>query len=302
MRHTTRVLAALTAALLLPLPGCGGSGGSAPPAFSINRVGWIEENIDPTFWSTPPPSGQTAFYDFFIHYDGDVAFEGFRSVRIFSPEGRFWEILRDATFLDTTAKVIGGYGHWYSGTVTNVLPLGDMQVQVILADGREFQAPLAVAPPGSAVSGSSAAMYTEDVLSPPAGASPMVRRVTMGPDATLDAAAQTITLSFSTIDPLAYGGWIWVYDAAGTYLGVSRLFRDPVSELVSPSLGGVLHTDGTANTLLLPAADLRFEAGATFSQIDRVRVVMTDGAQYAARTSYSYDCRSVGPVATLTRL
>ena len=299
MKITHRALATVLAtASALLLPGCAGE---PAPSFAITRVGWFEENIDPSFWTSPPPSDQSAYYDFFVRYEGDITIGDLRSVRIYAPDGHYWNILRDGTFLDTTAKVIGGWRRWYGGPAPNMLLLGDLRVEVTLADGRVVEATRTVPAPGSASVGSYVAMHTEDVTFPPVDSAPMVRRVSVGPGAALDVAAQRLSLTFSTTDPLARNGWVWLYDAAGVYLGASVTFRNPVTAEVAPQLGGQLHTDGAANTLLLVPADLLLVAGATFDQIARVRVVMTDGAQYGAQQPGGYDCQAIGPVATLAR-
>lgn len=286
---------ALATALALLLPACEGP----HPSFAITRVGWYEENIDPSFWQSTWSPSQNAYYDFFIHYEGDITFGDLRSVRVYTPAGSYWDILRDQSILDTTQKVIGGWHRWYGGPAPNILLLGEMRVEVTLADGRVIRATRTIPAPGSASVGTYTAMYTEDVTFQPADSAPMVRRVSIGPGATLDVAAQTLSLSFATTDPIARDGWVWFYDAADAYLGASVRFRQPLTGEVAPQLGGQLHTDGATNALALRLADLVLVPGATMEQIARARVVMTDGAQYGAESPGGYDCQSIGPAAAV---
>jgi ABC-type glycerol-3-phosphate transport system substrate-binding protein len=63
-----RSAASLVGAVFLALLACSGGSDAPAPKVTITSVGWYEENIDPSFWTSAPLDGQTAFYDFFVHY------------------------------------------------------------------------------------------------------------------------------------------------------------------------------------------------------------------------------------------
>lgn len=287
----------LAVALLL---GCGGSG-DAPKTVSITGVGWYEENIDPSFWAASPPSGH-AYYDFMIHYAGDITFADLEYARVYLPDGRYWLISANSNLFDATNRVIGGWGRWRDDIQVDALPIGPLQVEVKLTNGAVATHTRTVPAPGSTTAGSFTTMHTEDLLSPPITSAPMVERASVGPTNTLTTATGTISLTFSVSDPKVYDGFVWFYDAAGAYLGAFIWFRDPLTGQFAPQLAGsTLHADGTTNTLTLQAADLQLEPGATVGQITSFHVVLTDGAQYPQGNSFlSYDCRSVSARASLT--
>jgi hypothetical protein len=296
----------LAAVVLVTQPGCGGSGdsGSPPgPSLTIIGLGWYEESIDPSFWTSPPPYGQTAFYDFWIHYSGEIAYGDILTARVYAPNGAYWTLNRNATFFSAANKTIGGWGRWY-GSPPNLLPLGTMRAEVTLTNGQVATYSQVIPAPASAVVGSSTSMYSEDLLSPPPNSTPMIQRATMGAINTLTATSQTISIAFSVADSRVYSGFVWLYDAADSYLGGFFAFRDPWTGSIASQLGAALHTDGTANILTLGPADLLLNTGVTFGQIAKVRVVLTDGAQYAPQVDghLRYDCRSVGPGTSLTLL
>ncbi len=305
MDHCRRVpMRQFTLAVVLLL-GCGGSGGSPPPhpSVTITGLGWYEENIDPSFWQTPPPSGQTAFYDFMIHYAGNITFGDLQYARVYLPNGRYWTISRDSTFFDATNQRIGGWGRWYDSTYVNVLPIGFLQVEVKLNDGVDATYTANIPAPASTTAGTYATMHTEDLLSPPTTSAPMVKRATVGPTNTLTSATGVISITFSVNDPKIYNGFVWFYDAGKAYLGGFFLFRNPSTGLFASQLAGsTLYTDGTTNTLTLQAGDLRLNAGATVSQIASFHIVLTDGAQYGVQASgiLRYDCRSISARGSLT--
>jgi len=294
----------LAAVVLVTQPGCDGDPGSpADPSLTITGLAWSEESIDPSFWTSPPPDGRTAFYDFWIHYSGDIAYGDIQTARVHAPNGDYWTLNRDATYFSAANRTIGGWGRWY-GSQPNVLPVGPMRAEVTLTDGRVATFWQVIPAPASTGAGSSTSMYSQDLLSPPPGSTPMIRRAAMGAGNTLTAASQTLSIVFSVADPRVYSGFVWLYDAAGAYLGGSLPFRDPWTGSIAPQLGGALHTDGTANVLTLRPGDLSLDAGVTFAQIARVRVVLTDGEQYAPQVdgTLRYDCRSIGPGTPLTFL
>lgn len=292
----------LVAFAALLLSGCGGAGGSPPPSVTITGLGWYEENIHPSFWQTPPPGGQTAFYDFIIHYAGDITFADLQYARVYLPDGRYWLISRDAALFDAANHRIGGWGRWFDDTHVNLLPIGSLRVEVRLNDGVDATYTANIPAPASATAGSYTTMHSQDLLSAPPNSAPMVARATIGSANTLTSATGTISLTFSVNDPKVYDGWVWFLDAGKTYLGGFFLFRNPSTGLFAPQLASsTLHTDGTTNTLTLQAGDVQLNPGATVGQIASFHVVLTDGAQYAQGGSVlKYDCRSVSASGPLT--
>jgi hypothetical protein len=279
---------------------CHGSD-AAGPTVTVKGVGWYEENIDPSFLISPPPNNGTAFFDFWVFYDGDIAFDDLQYARVYLPDGSYWNLAPTADFLDTTKKAIGGWRRWWWVTTPGMLPIGPMRAEVKLRNGADSSAGFNIPAPGSSTSGTYTTMHTEDATSPPLDSAPMVRRATPGATNTVTAATQTITITFSVSDTKVYDGWVWFYDTSKTYLGVSKYLMDPATGAASPLLAGsVLHRDGTTNTLTLSASDVSLVSGKTFDQIAAARVVLTDGAQYTSTTHLRYDCRSISALAPLT--
>ncbi len=60
----------------------GDAGSSSGPSLTITSLGWYDESIDPSSWTSPPPNGQNAFYDLLIHYSGDIAYGDIQSARV----------------------------------------------------------------------------------------------------------------------------------------------------------------------------------------------------------------------------
>lgn len=297
-RLPTRQLT-LAAALLL---GCGGSG-DPPKTVSITGLGWLEDNIDPSYWQTPPPGGQTAFYAFRIHYAGNITFGDIQYARVYLPGGRYWIINRSPAFFDQANQVIGGLGSWYDSANINLLPIGPLLVEVKLNNGADATYTANIPAPASTTAGSYTTMHPEDLVSPPINSAPMVTRATVGATNTRSSTTGTISITFSVSDSKVYDGYVWFFDAASTYLGGFFRFRNPSTGIVTPLLAGsTLHADGTTNTLTLQPGDLQLNAGASVGQIASFHVVLTDGAQYGTQASGvpRYDCRSASARTSLT--
>jgi hypothetical protein len=305
MRHVLRrtTLGAMVAIGLALAAACGGSAAAPPaPTVTITSLGWIEENIDPSFWSSPPGSGQTAFYDFWIHYSGNIAFTDIQSARVYLPSGSYWTLSKDQQFFDAANRTIGGYGRWFDNTQLDVLPIGFLVVEVKLVNGTSSTYAATIPAPGSLTAAPYTIMNSEDVTPPPGTSAPMVRRASAGATNTVDLAAQAITITFSVTDPKVHDGFVWFFDAANNYLGGYFYFRDAVTGLINPTLADTLATDGAVNTLTLHPADITFSAGASFAQITRFRLGLLDGAQYLPQASgrTRSDCRSISAIASLT--
>ena len=212
----------------LLLLGCGGSSGPHP-SVTIAGLTWLEENIDPSFWQTAPPNNQTAFYDFWIDYAGDITFGDIQYARVYLPGGTYWTVSRDSTFFSATSKQIGGYGRWYATAQPNLLPIGSLQVEVKLNDGVDATYTATIPAPASLTAGTYTTMHTEDAVSPPATSAPMVQRATVGATNTLTSATQVISITFSVNDANVYDGFVWFFDSTKNYLGGFFYLRDPLT-------------------------------------------------------------------------
>ncbi len=298
-------LRALVASGLALALACGGDAPApAPstPGLTITSLEVLSESIAPAYWSSPPANNQTAFYDFWIHYSGDLAFADLAWARVYTPDGAsWWTLSRDPQLFDPARRVIGGYGRWF-GPEINLLPIGFLIAEIKLTSGAVAWGVAYVPDPGG-LTATRPSMNSED-RTPPAGTSvPMVRRASPGTSGTATAATGTISLGFTVIDPNVHDGAAWFYDSAGSYLGGSAGFRDPVTGLVTAALGGALEVEGAENVLTLRAGDIAFLPGKGFDQVARFVVVLTDGAQYGLQPSSQARVvsRSISASAPLTR-
>jgi hypothetical protein len=293
----------MAASGLLLAAACGSSlTGPSVPTVTITSLEWLGENLDPSCWTSPPAGGQTAYYDFWIHYSGDIAFSDVEYARVYLPNGSYWTLGKDASLFHATARTIGGYGRWFDPKKPNLLPIGYLHVEIKLFDGASSTYSAYIPAPGSLTATPYTTMYSQDLALPPAESVPMLVRASVGATNTITAADQAISITFSVADPRVYDGLVWFYDAADTYLGSSTSFRDPATGSVNPPLGGALWTDGTTNTVALHAADIAFGAGASFGQIAGFRVVLVDGAQHGLQANGQprFDGRSISARASLT--
>jgi hypothetical protein len=287
-----RSLAILCALAVLVFFGCKPPGGSD---ITITYLGWYYENIDLTFWDTAP-GAQTAFYDFFVGYEGNIAFSDISSATVTAPGGGTWNVCPNSNFFDAQHKVIGGFGRFYDGSDPNVLPIGNFKAEVVLHDGTVARHTGRIPAPGSTTTGTYTSMHSQDGPSA-ADSAPMMLRATVS-TATLHTTTKTVIIEFSVSDPLVYNGYVWFFDSSENYLGGFHYFRDPVTGVISPALGGNLFVNGTVNTLTLGSGDLTLAPGVSladfFSNAAECVVVLTDGAQYGAGASHPrYDGQSI---------
>lgn len=283
---------------------------------TISNVGWIVENIDTSFWSSPPDA--TAFGNFFIYFEEeDLEAQFIEQVTMTADGG-------NVSWTDDTEEVIAGrfspdnnsYGGFLRLWTDNidpaghVYPLGDFTFEVELTNGRSDEFTLNVPAPGSLESSPYSYTFTEDYAqagSPPSTYVALPERAGVT-GASL--ASDTLTVTFTVNDSTVYSGWVWVYDANDDYLGTSWggsstppfvTSAGSVSAVINNGTG--LNTDGTTNTVELSAGDISFfDSNSTLSDIENVIVVLTDGEQYAdpgETATLFYDTRSVSGRATV---
>jgi hypothetical protein len=293
--------------VVLVVLGCQQPGGH-DTKITITYLGWYYENIDTSFWTTPPSNGTTSFYDFFIHYDGDIGYGDIKSANVIAPDGNWWNVCPDSSFFYPQYKVIGGFGRWWDGSAAlDLLPIGDFQVEVTLTNGSISRYTGRIPAPGSTTTGPYAWMHSQDAPSPPGNSAAMPVRATVPAGSTLTQSSQTISISFTVNDAKVYNGFVWFYDSSRNYLGEYSYFRDPATGAINAPLG-TLNVAGGTNTLTLQAANLTYASGIDaaqfFAQASRFMIVLTDGLQYGIQSSgvATYDGQSISAMTTLTRL
>jgi hypothetical protein len=267
-------------------------------SIEITGVGWICENIDQSYWVSPPSPTRTQFMNFQIYYSGSDIEASDIETAIFRCQGvsGYWSFNLDPSNVDTTAKIIGvGGDRFYSSSLStngSVCPIGPTTFEVTLKNGSVSNFVLTVPPPNSDTWTTQTCVYNEDytgsILS---GYVPMLERAAVS---SRNKTGTTATIQFTANDPTLFSGYVWFYDSSGNYVGRSNYLRSYGSG-ANPTFvngGSGLNNNG-ANTLSIQAGDVLFQSGRTFSDIANFHVVLTDGNQYLG-TSYTYDCRSIG--------
>jgi hypothetical protein len=306
-------LKTLVSALFLTfvLTACSSSSGpdnSSAISPQIERVYWYMENIDQSYWSTF--RDQSAYINFSIHFkQSNLTASDIESIVVTAPTGRTW-IDDDAAHIEANfdpqiPKYTGMsrlYSTYYSPNAS-VLPIGNYKFDVTYTSGEVASFTLLVPEPGSTGTGSVSYTYTEDFVyasNPPDGYTELPLRATIN-SALLDTTTSQLSVDFSINDPKVYSGYIWLYNASGTYIGRSEQFRNFASGIVSTTvnLGATLMNDGTANSVVLLDRHIEFNSGYSMNDIYSLHLVLTDGIQYAA-DDRSFDTRSISAKSFVT--
>jgi len=277
MRNLRRAAALLAAGVMVCTCGLG----NQPPVFD-NAVGWVFENIHPTFWTksgTADP-GATTFRNFWVHAadpdgHGDITY-----IKV-TDSGGYWWLLQDSdsgySALDPSGDFWGGWRPYYCSPEPYRVGLGTYMTLVRDSKGHEISREDSLTGPGGA--GGFSFAYTEDYVGGTGGGTPMIPRATaLSGTKFLD----SIRVQFTVSDGNVYGGWVWLYDSSEGYIGCSNLFG-----------AGTLNTGGT-NTRDVPISELTLGTHSP-AEIAGFHVVLVDGAQYAP--GFGYDFRSVSAYA-----
>ena len=286
--------------ILLPtlagLVGCGNSPTGEDKRISLVHSGWVFQNAAPDMGLSSSLS-----VDVSVTYQGANLVASDISRATFSAGGVTWNLLSSPTWLnDSTKRIADGWQNFVTSAFStngSVLPLGAYSFDVLLTDADEAKFTTRIPAPGTRDT-SGGFVYDEDYNGQVTSG---FHRMLQRPVALSASKAQdSILVSFSTTDSMAYGGWIWAYDSARNYLGRSTYFRNYATKAISSVLNQAseLHLDGTPNRAAINSTDWTMNTGRTVGEIRSVRVVLTDGRQYIA-TSQTYDCRSIGTLQPL---
>ena len=263
-------------------------GGQKSSSGSINSITYLDyasENIDPSFWTGGTPD-QTAFYNFWIHYDGDFEYSDIDYARVYLADGRYWIINYEEYMLNNAAKYVGGWGRWYIGDTLNVLPIGPLRAEIRLKNGQSSTHTADIPAPGSTTTGGYSTMHSQDNTSPPPDSAPMVARAIPSKSSFLRYQDQSVCIYFSVTDAKIFNGRVVFRDSADATVGYSPYFVNPQTGTANSQYMGTttFHTDGTTNLATFPASDIDFLSGKSFSDIAKYYIVLYDGAQYGMQS------------------
>ncbi len=255
-------------------------------SINLTFLGWIIENIHPSFWSSPVT--ETCFYNFWLEYEGDdVTADDIEYARIYLQDGSYWSISTDR--LNREYRYIGGWGRWYWSDEYHALPIGTLRAEIKLTNGHTTSYTQIIPAPGNTSTLGYTHIYTEDYSGPPASYVPMLKRATIGNKSK----ALDISIDFSVNDTTAYNGYVAFYDATETFIGTTaEYFKDWDTENINSiiNLGVAFYNNGVTNTVAISDSDISYVDGYTYTAIAKFIVVLMDGGQYAG--SQSYDCIS----------
>jgi hypothetical protein len=291
-RHVRRISLTLLFGLTLILAGCPTP--EAPKTIKIEKMGWVLENIDTSYWSSPFDDA-TCFGWFAIPYTGDgIVLSDIDYVHMHHGD-LTWNISVDSDHVDLENKCIYVLHAWTGSLSPNgsVFPIGEITFEVGLVNDESATYVLDVPIPGQTTSGTKNYIYTEDFGGvPAANYTPMLKRPVFVSDLLGGA---TIDISFSSNDPIFFSGHVDFYDDSNNWVGNSPAFRSYGSGVIAAFVNGgaALNNDGTPNALSLVSGSISYATGKSFSNIAKYAVSLTDGAQYLG-TSSTFDCIAIG--------
>ncbi len=285
-------------ALATCLSGCfmdSGDDSVAPPKhITLTRIGWVYQNTPPDYDTMFSMSLETS-----VHYEGANLVASDIARATFSNGGLNWNLLYDPSLLNDSAKTIAfGWQYYFSRHHSpngSVMPLGTF-IYLVQLQGQSGVDTMVTFPlPGQTSSQGYQYLYNEDYHGPITGAYfPMLHRPAVRKAAR---SGDTISVQFTTSDTLTYCAWLWYYDSAGKYIGRSEYLRDFSTKTLSASLnqGKVFYLDGSPNTARVTSSTSLMNSNESYSKVQFIRVIVSDGRQYASSSKDNFDCRSVSP-------
>ncbi len=269
---------------------------SSQKTISINSIGWLIENIDPTYWSDYPLPA-TGFGVFIIRYVGDsidindIEYAQYKS----KATGNTWKFTLDPEYFQIDSKRIFSNHNYISTHSKNgsSFPIGLFIFEIKLKNGYVATYEFYVPSPGQSSSNGKLFAVTEDFTDNPSDIiTPMVKRPQ---NISYKKDISGITIFFSSNDPLLFNGQIQFYDSKNNFIGNSKYFC--TYGIGKPNIiindGQTFYTDGNQNRVHIEYNDISFNSNKSPSDIASFCIILTDGKQYMGSNS-TYDCRAIG--------
>ncbi len=200
---------------------------------SIERLGWILENRDPSRTS----SGATALLRPSVRF-ADTGLEAgdFASIKITSPTDTSWPYDEASDFEEgfDSENDVFYFSSLYASSLDggSYVALGNYTVDVVLKNGNTATKTLLVPAPASSATDGYAFAYTENYVNaanPPSDYVALPKRAAIE-SATLDSQTSQLNVAFSVTDDRIYSGWLRfrLHNAEGEYSGIGYTddFRD----------------------------------------------------------------------------
>jgi hypothetical protein len=261
---------------------------------TISGVSWATYNVDNSYWSSAPSNNQHLFYRFWIEFSGTLTASDISSAGIYpANKGYHWSFTPSSDFDSASNSLISGY--YYDGDNSDALPLGTMEMRVVLADGKTLTQTIVTTPPGTSTVNASTVIRSEDVLAT-IGVAALSRPTALSETTS----GSNLTLHFTLSDSRIHNGYIWFYDNSGNYVGRSAYFLDKDNGVANSGLNsGLGITTQGANAYTTGGSDITYASGMGFSQIRKFSVVVFDGSQYIPQGNGHYadwDHRAVSEI------
>ena len=273
------LLLVLTAALVA------GSGCDSPKTAHAAFVGWYVNSIDPT--NNTVASDVTCNYYLSLRWDGDAGLSDIEYARVYLPDhNHYWSFKLDEEHFEAEKKRVSGYFMFNENH--NAVPIGDMQAAIKVKNGDVSTLDRTMTSPASTSTMGYAYAYSENGSALDSTYVPALKRPIVTAHS-IDYQALQLSLTFTVNDSRVYDGYLWLYDAADTYIGYSSYFRGSISGAVSSTINGgaAFNTDGSSNVTVMDNSDISFLAGHDFTNVTKALLVVTDGTQYAAAGRYN---------------
>jgi hypothetical protein len=255
----------------------------------IEHIGWIYSNAPADY-----NSGRLTL-DISLYYSGASLQPADISSLKITISDMTWDIsVGSSNFIDSLHVIRFGIFSTALSDNASVLPIGSFTFDLELSNGFTVSKTVVFPAPGSLSVDGYSFIYTEDYSAGvPNTFAKMIQRPIPN---SISKNNDTIKISFTCDDKLFYNGYIWFFNSAGKYVGLSSYFRNNATKALSNTInnGSVLYSDGmTQNVLTLSQQNCSIYSPFSFNDIYSMRIVITDGIQYKDSSGHTYDCRAI---------
>ena len=230
-----------------------------------------------------------------VYYSGSsLQVEDISSLNMITTSIRWGFKAPNFVLMDSLHQIgVTGYSSSLSSN-NSVLPLGNFTFGLVLANGFSASKTMTFPAPGSLVTNGKEMVYTEDYSGTVLDS--YVRAVSRPKCDSLKKINDTLKVYFSCNDSLIYNGSVWFYDSVGVYIGYTSLFRNTLTQALSPIVndGLIFYTDSLhENMAEITSANCNFKPSFSFNNIYSLRVIVSDGKQYINNPDIPFSFRAV---------